>query len=67
FGMALEPIQTRLSPLLSRLPNRVFGSAKAGLKDVWKSEAYSQTCVLPRRYAAQVSEYRDLWHPEIST
>ena len=25
--------------------------------------AYSQTCVLLRRYAAQVSEYRDLWHP----
>jgi hypothetical protein len=28
--------------------------------------AYWQTCVLLRRYAAQVSEYRDLWHPEIS-
>ncbi|HEY8666376.1 MAG TPA: 4Fe-4S binding protein, partial [Tepidisphaeraceae bacterium] len=32
------------SPLLSQLPNRVFGSAKAGLKDVWKSEASTPTC-----------------------
>ena len=63
FGRALLGLLLGARRSEGKPPARVAGVGQFGCH----RSTYSQTCVLLRRYAAQVSEYRDLWHPEILT